>query len=116
MRYFLCLCLYLYLNLYHALLMEVMQPVAEPDLLEDVDTVLVLVVQVQMQVQVEEQIKVHPIDFGTVQLVQVQMPVQAEAEEWMSLDIDLVKQHTAVPDVVANSGKQELVEAYWHGA
>jgi hypothetical protein len=49
-HYILYLCLYLY----HVLLREVMQPVAEPDEQEDFGTVQVLVL-VRMQVQVEVQ-------------------------------------------------------------
>jgi hypothetical protein len=53
---YLCLCL----CLYHVQLREVMQPVAEPDELEDFGTVLVLVlvlVQMQVQVEVQEQVE-----------------------------------------------------------
>jgi hypothetical protein len=54
-------------------------------------------------------------------LVLVQMQVQAEKQVegqqmLVFLGKDLVNQHTAVPNVKANSGKQEQVEAQWQRA
>ena len=78
------LCYIFYLSLYHAPLREAMQLPAEPDRQEDENNVPVLVL-VQKQVQVEAQVKAQ------------QRPV--------FLGIDLVKQHTAVPNVQANDCK-----------
>ena len=62
------------------------------DRLEDLYTVLVLVL-VQMQGQAEE-----------------------GQQRFVFLGKDLVMQRTAVPNVEANSGKQEQVEAQWQRA
>jgi hypothetical protein len=119
-----CLCL----CLYHVLLREVMQPVAEPDELEDFGTVLVLVlVQMQVQVEVQEQVEEQPVaepdylvGFDTV-LVLVQKQVQAEGQgegqqRVAFLGKVLVNWHTAVPNEEPNSGKQEQVDARCQGA
>ena len=65
----------------------VTQPAAEPNLKKDAGNVL-QVVKVQMQVQAEVQ----------------QMPILLVAE--------VVKQHTSMPNLEANSCKQEQVEAH----
>ena len=70
------------------------QPVAEPNLVEDVDNVLVLV---QGLVQVQEQ-------------KQVQVEVQQRPP---FLDIDWVKLHTAVPNTEVNYCKLELAVEEW---
>ena len=86
-----------------------MKPVAEPDRLEGFGTVLVLVlVLIQKLVQVEVQVQVQ-IDTVMV-LVRKQVQVEVRPKP-VFLDIDQVKQHTAVPNVEANSGKWEHVEA-----
>ena len=101
MCYSLYFYLYLYLYLYHVLLREAMQRLAQPDRQEDENNMLVLV---QKEVQAE-----------VLELVQKQVQVEVQLKPLFS-GIDLVKRHTAVPNVQASSYKQELVEAPWREA
>ena len=74
-------------------LREVMQPATEPNLKKGAGNVLQVLVLVQVKVQMEVQVKVQ------------QTPILLVAE--------VVKQHTSMPNLEANSYKQEQVEAYW---
>jgi hypothetical protein len=87
------LCYFLYL--YLVVLREVMRPAAEPNMKNDAGNVLQVLVLVQVKVQMEVQVEVQQMPFLLVLLV-----------------AEVVKQHTSVPNLEANSCKQEQVEAH----
>ena len=73
-------------------IIKVMQPAAERNLKKNAGNVLLVLVLVQVKVQMQVQAEVQ------------QMPVLLVAE--------VVKQHTSMPNLEANSCKQEQMEAH----